>query len=1144
MEKNLPFHQQLRRERKLRGWSQADLASKVESDLKTVSRWESGRSLPRPYHRQKLFELFEKNAEELGLFDDSKSSRTSPAFSTISQQITLPVRVHREDWGEAPHIENFYGRDKERVGLERWIVNDDCQVVTVLGMGGVGKTALSKRVVEQVKDTYEYIFWRSLYNAPTLKHILKQCILFLSDQQCTDLPDEEEYQFSMLIHYLRNHRCLLVLDNIESLLQAGQRAGQYREGYEDYGRLIQRIGETQHQSCLLLTSREKPKEIAHLEGKMSPVRSLRLLGVGQREGREILQDKSLHGTDEQWAALVHLYSGNPLALKLVSESIQEVFEGNIARFLQEEEIAFGDITDLLDQQFYRLSVEEQDILYWLAIEREAVALEDIRENLVKPLTRGSLLETMDSLRRRSMIETRGLAYFTLQPVIMEYLTTEFIKRVCRDFGVETPEAWMNYTLIKAQAKDYVRESQIRLILAPVAQQLLGTLGKKGLEHKLKRMLLMQRQEHAQQHNYFAGNVLNLLIYLQSDIRGFDFSHLVIWQAYLQHVALPDVNFAHAHFVASIFTNTFGNILSVAFHPSENLLAAGTATGEIWVYRALTGEPFLTCLGHTDGVWSVAFSPNGCMLASSSDDHTIRLWDINTGQCLSILEGHTNRVRSVAFSADGSYLASGSDDRTIRVWNVNTGFCFKILQGHTERVWSIALNSDGNLLATGSNDQTVRLWNIGTGDCLKILQGHSSWVRSVAFIPNGDLLASSSDDQTIRLWDVNTGDCLKILQGHNSWVQSVAFRPDSTLLASGSNDQSIRLWEVSTGDCLKTLQGHIHGVRCVTFHGRGQILASGGDDQTIRIWDVDTGYCLKTLGGYTNRVWSTIFSPKGTILASGSEDQQIRLWDVNTGHSFKTLQAPAHGVRALAFHPAENILASGGEDQSIRLWDISVGHCLKILRGHTNWVRSVVYSLDGRMLASGSEDRNIRLWDASTGHCLFTLQGHTDWVRSVAFSPTGNILASSSDDQTIRLWETKTGRYLQTLQGHTGRVRSVAFSPDGRKLVSGGEDRTIRLWDVSTGYCLKTLEGHIGWVRSVVFSPDGRTLVSSSDDQTIRLWEVDTGHCLHMLQGHTNRVRWVSFSPDGSKLASSSDDGTIKLWNAELADCFATLIIDV
>ena len=63
MTTRLPFHEQLRYEREKRGWSQADLAEKVRCDTKTVGRWESGDSIPRPYHRQALCEIFESEAD-------------------------------------------------------------------------------------------------------------------------------------------------------------------------------------------------------------------------------------------------------------------------------------------------------------------------------------------------------------------------------------------------------------------------------------------------------------------------------------------------------------------------------------------------------------------------------------------------------------------------------------------------------------------------------------------------------------------------------------------------------------------------------------------------------------------------------------------------------------------------------------------------------------------------------------------------------------------------------------------------------------------------------------------------------------------------------------------------------------------------
>lgn len=103
-------------------------------------------------------------------------------------------------------------------------------------MGGIGKTALITKLAKQVRDEFEYIIWRSLRNAPPLTEILNECIRFLSQQQL-DLPDRIDKQISLLVDYLREHRCLLVLDNAEAILDDKQ-AGYYREGYEAYGSLI------------------------------------------------------------------------------------------------------------------------------------------------------------------------------------------------------------------------------------------------------------------------------------------------------------------------------------------------------------------------------------------------------------------------------------------------------------------------------------------------------------------------------------------------------------------------------------------------------------------------------------------------------------------------------------------------------------------------------------------------------------------------------------------------------------------------------------------------------------------------------------------------------------------------------------------
>ncbi len=1029
-----------------------------------------------------MFNLLQWLNSRLSNVPHPSTTAISPSQSSSSGHVPssplpalqqLPSDTHREDWGEAPRVGQLYGRQRELAELKQWIVDEHCQAMAVLGIGGIGKTALAAKLAEQIKDEFAYVYWRSLQNAPPLESILKNCIQFLSNQQRIDLPEDVDGQITLLIQYLRDHRCLLVLDNMETVLQAGNRAGQYQEGYEGYGRLIQRTGEGKHQSCLLLTSREKPKELIHLEGKTGPVRSLSLPGLGRLEGQELLKDKGLFGSDGAWADLIHLYSGNPLDLKLASEPIQELFGGDIAGFLKRGKAVFGDIRDPLDLQFSRLSEQEREIMYWLAIEREAVSLDDLREDMVHLVPEGELLVAVGSLRRRSLIESSGTARFTLQPVIMEYVTDQFVEQMSEEIDTGTIKLFGSHALLKAQAKDYVRESQVRLILTPIAERLLSTLGKEGIEKKLKTMLSTLREIYPQKSGYAAGNILNLFVQLQVDLRGYDFSHLTVWQAYLQGVTLPDVNFAHSNLAKSIFTQTFGRIQSVAFSPNGKLLAAGTVNGEIRLLQAFSGTPLLTFQGHTDRVWSVAFRPDDNILASGSADQTIRLWEVSTGRCLDTLQGHTDWVWCVAFSPDGKLLVTGSKDQTIRLWEVSTGECLQTLHEHTNSVRSVTFSPDGKLLASGRDDQTIQLWEVSTGRCLDTLQGHTDRVWCVAFGPDGNLLASGSEDQTIRLWEVSTGRCLNTLQGQSNWVWCVTFSPDGKLLASGSDNQSVRLLEVSTGQCLQTLYGHTYWVRSVAFSPDGRTLASGSEDRTVRLWEVSTGQCFKILRG-PHWVMSVAFSPNGRVLASGSGDKTVRLWEISTGQCLETLYGHTHWVRSVSFSPNGKALASGSEDWTARLWEVNTGQCLYTLQGHTNRIWSVAFSPDGRVLASGSEDRTVRLWDVGTGHCVNVLLGHTHGIQSVAFSPDGNTLASSSSDQTIRLWEVSTGCCLKILQDHTNRIASITFSPDGQILASGSHDGTIKLWDVQTGECLKMLRSDRPYERINITGVTGLT----------------------------------------------------------------------
>ncbi|BAY43029.1 WD-40 repeat-containing protein [Scytonema sp. HK-05] len=1045
------------------------------------------------------------------------------------------------DWGEAIFTSVFYGRTEELTTLKEWILDEQCRLVALLGIGGIGKTALSVKLAQQIQDNFEYVIWRSLREAPPVKTILANLIQVLSNEQEieSNLPESLSDRISRLLYYLQNHRCLVILDNAESLLRSGSRAGLYREGYEGYAELFRRVGEATHQSSLVLTSREKPKEVALLEGKALAVRSLPLSGLKVVEGLEILKLKGLSAAEDEWKVMIERYAGNPLALKIVATTVQDIFDGNVTEFLQQNTAVFGDIRDILEQQFERLSDLEKDLMYWLAINRESMTLSELREDIISPVPPAKLLEALESLGRRSLIEKSG-SLFTLQPVVMEYVTNSLIEDVCQEIATQNIYLFKCYALMKATTKDYIRDAQVRLILQSVIDGLLTIFGsKRRIENQLAQILITLQKTSPLEPGYTAGNILNLLFNLETDLMGYDFSYLTVWQADLRSANLHNVNFSYANLAKCVFAETLGGIHSVAFSPDGTLLATGDTLGEIRLYQVADGKQLLAIKGHMGFIWPITFSPNGHMLASGSDDQTVKLWDTNTGQCLTILQGHSGGIWSVAFNSQSIMLATSSEDQTVKLWDARDGKCLKTLQGHTNRVTSVVFSPDGHMLASGSDDQTVKLWDARDGKCLKTLQVDNTGSRTVAFSPDGQILVSGCHDTTVRLWDVATDQCLTTLQGHTDCVNSVSFSSDGKTLATSSDDQTVKLWDINTGCCFKTIQGHSSRVTSVAFSPEGTKLASGSEDQTVMLWNVNTGECLKTLQGYCNGIWSVTFSPDSHMLASGSNDQKVKLWDASDGKCLKTLQGHTNRVTSVAFSPDSHILASGSEDQTVRLWDATTGQCLKTLQGHTNRVTSVVFSPDGQMLASGCHDQTVRLWDIKTGQCLKSLQGHMHWVWAIAFSPDGHMLASGCHDKKIRLWDVATGQSLKTLHGHTDWIWSVAFSPDGRTLVSGSTDQTIRLWDVSTGQHIETLQGHTSTVYSVAFL-DACTLASGSGDQSVKLWDINTSTCVRTLSGHSKLVWSIAFSPDAQTLVSGSQDDTMKLWNIKTGTCVKTL----
>jgi hypothetical protein len=387
-----------------------------------------------------------------------------------------------QDWGEAVDASIFYGRVKELTQVKKWILQEQVRLVVILGMGGIGKTTFSVKLASQVKDNFDFIIWRSLRFAPSPQVIFEQLLEVLSPQTLTK-GQSISSGISQLVSCLRSSRTLIVLNSLDAILYGFTKGDtedysgvlssndsiignsnidipifQYLPGYEAFGEFIQRLGESQHQSCLLLTSREKPQEIAASEGDNLPVRCLKLTGLNQLQTSSILESKGFAAQKEESEQIMQRYAGNPLFIKLVATAIQELFAGNIEEFLQQETVVFGDIRALLDEQFNRLSVLEKQIMYLLALNND-FDLQKLQKQLILRVSQRLTLEAVELLQRRSLI-SRLESGFSLTPVLKEYLIEKLIEESLKFSQDEASSLLFAHNIFEKQLKNHLKVSRL------------------------------------------------------------------------------------------------------------------------------------------------------------------------------------------------------------------------------------------------------------------------------------------------------------------------------------------------------------------------------------------------------------------------------------------------------------------------------------------------------------------------------------------------------------------------------------------------------------------------------------------------------------------------------------------------------------
>jgi WD40 repeat protein/transcriptional regulator with XRE-family HTH domain len=1154
------------------GLTQAGLAEKLRVSRHAIGGWEAGQSYPKANHlkafialglQQRVF-VAGREAEEIRTLWRAAHQKILLDELWLQELLTqqasplMPVAVERPndtdhggekprvDWGDALDVPTFYGRETELALLDQWVVKERCRVVSVLGMGGIGKSALTVTFMHWVATQFEVVIWRSLRDAPACEALLDECLQVLAPQSSNLESVSLEQRINLLLEHLRTRRTLLVLDNLEMLLDEG--AGRMRPGSEGYARLVQRIGETAHQSCLLLTSREKLADLVPLEGSRSSVRALRLAGLDAHAGAQLLAEKDVMSSPLDRVRLVEVYQGNPLALKIVAQTIVELFGGDIAPFLEQGEVVFGGVRKLLVDQYARLTGLEQIVVCWLAIMREPMTLSELRALFVTPKPTQKLLETVDGLLRRSLIESGQYSgSFTLQSVVLEYVTSQFIAEASRELEQGHLTYLIEYGLVQAKAKDYIRQTQERLLLAPLLVHLQRVVQQYAdVEAQVSTLLDEIRRWTQRSQGYGPANLVVLLRMLRGNLRGLDLSRLALRGVSLQGVEMQDARLSGAALQDCVFTEPIDAIVAITISRDGQYWAVANRRGEVRIWKEAGQTLHRVWQAHIASVPALAFSPDGRTLASVSWDNTIKLWDVSSGTLL-WTGWQTGGINCVAFAPNGHMLASCGDDTLVHLWDARSGTKVQTLAGQGSAVYLLAWSPNGRLLAGSCFDRNIWVWEPRKAEPDaqgQRLAGDTRWVAGLAFSPDSAQLVCASLDGTIKRWDITSGDCLQTFSQQTNLVHSVVWSPNGYMLASAGFDQTIWLWNLKEGRVQAILHGHSAVIYAIAFTPDSRTLLSGSDDGTLRVWDVKNGQCLRMIGGYVTTLFDIDWSPDGTQLASVGADMLVTIWDEIGATAPRVLSGHHWPIQGVSWSPDGTLLASVGN--SIRLWDTATGVCLQVLQDSDEVYtvfQSVAWSPNGHLLACGSRLRGVQMWDMTTRTRLWVGSTPPIEIRRVAWNPDGTRLVSGGGDGYIYMWDGRDGTLLLHLAGHNGAITSVAWSPDGKRLASGGGGREggeLFVWEAHSGERMRVMVGHPGLVYAVAWSPNGEMVMSGGSDGRLRWWQVDSGACARVQEAHQGTVHALKVSPDGTKLVSCGNDGAIVLWDVQSGERLQTL----
>ncbi|NJL45425.1 MAG: AAA family ATPase [Leptolyngbyaceae cyanobacterium SM2_3_12] len=751
-------------------------------------------------------------------------------------------------------VSDFCGREEELASLSRWVEADQCRLILLWGLQGVGKTALAAKLAEQLHPSVDLCGYLALPSAITDEGFFAALVNWLAPQATSPRPTPEVTQ-DWIIEQLEQRRCLLLIDQMEHLFEHQQLAGSYRPGTEGVQKFFQQVAERRHRSCLVWISREKPADLSQfLTGR---VRENYLDDLTLADAQVFLrQQGAFQASPDDWPTLLERYGSGPLLLRGLAATIQTVYQGQMKTFLATAQLTLPmTVRRGLEQTLEHLSPAERDLLYWLALTQEPISLGDLSEAM-QPYPGAAVVQSLLGRSLCHVLSKVGgdATILTLKPVIRALVHDHLRPLLMAEIEAEHFDLLNRLPLVNVTAREVVQERQRNTLLRPLMAELQQRYPTEAaLVAKCQNLHRALRQTCLGGTGYGAGNFIHICQNLGTSVSGVDFSDLAIWQADLRQVSLQGANFSQARFNDTVFATALGRSPVATFSHDGRYLATGDHEGRLMLWELGRGK-LIQVLddGGSQAIHALAFSPAGDGLAVGTASGQIWLWPLGGTYRADSLSEHSSPVRALAFSPQGDRLISGDDSGKLCLWDLASGMCESTLSEHQGAIHSLAFNSQGDRLVSGGDDQRACLWDIHQKTLLSCFQAPpTAWVRTAGFLP-----------------DPEDPDCTPL-----------AF-------AAGYDEQCLTIWDLAAGRPCWILPADVEALPAMAISPNGRYLVCSRQDFIVAVWDIPTRTPCYSLPPLNSPVWMLGFSPDSRYFVTGS-DYTLQLWGTTTGHCVRS-----------------------------------------------------------------------------------------------------------------------------------------------------------------------------------------------------------------------------------------------------------------